>query len=95
MLSTLLDRARCHGVTEVLGATQAAHDLAVAYAGDRHQFGEPIGDTQAIKFKLADNAATLAAARGLIYDAARACWTTVATPVENPHSRTSSPPTAG
>ena len=72
MLSTLLDRARCHGITEVLGAAQAAHDMAVAYADEREQFGEPIGDTQAIKFKLADNAATLAAARHLVYDAALA-----------------------
>jgi butyryl-CoA dehydrogenase len=72
ILSTLLDRARCHGVTEVLGATQAAHDMAVAYANDREQFGEPLGENQAIKFKLAENAAKLAASRHLIYEAARA-----------------------
>jgi butyryl-CoA dehydrogenase len=70
ILGALLDRARCHGVTEVLGGAQAAHDMAVAYANEREQFGEPLGANQAIKFKLAENAATLDAGRHLIYAAA-------------------------
>ena len=39
---------------EGIGAAAAALDLAIAYAGERHQFGRPIGSFQALKHLLAD-----------------------------------------
>ena len=40
-----------------------AQDDAVAYAGQRRQFGAPIGSFQAIRFKIADMATQIEAAR--------------------------------
>ena len=45
-------------------------DLALEYAGQRNQFGQPISKFQAIQFKLADIATELEAARWLTYRAA-------------------------
>ena len=47
-----------------------AWELALAYAGERRQFGRPIGDFQGIRWKLADMAIKLDAARLLIHRAA-------------------------
>ncbi len=53
-----------------LSLTRAVLDLAIAYAGQRVQFGRPIGKFQAVQFKLADIATELEAARWLTYRAA-------------------------
>jgi alkylation response protein AidB-like acyl-CoA dehydrogenase len=53
-----------------LSLTQAVLDLALEYAGERKQFGQPISKFQAIQFKLADIATELEAARWLTYRAA-------------------------
>jgi alkylation response protein AidB-like acyl-CoA dehydrogenase len=53
-----------------LSLTQAVLDLALDYAKQRRQFGQPISDFQAIQFKLADIATELEAARWLTYRAA-------------------------
>ena len=53
-----------------LSLTQAVLDLALDYAGQRVQFGQPIGKFQATQFKLADIATELEAARWLTYRAA-------------------------
>ena len=53
-----------------LSLTQAVLDLALAYAQERKQFGQPIASFQAIQFKLADIATELEAARWLTYRAA-------------------------
>jgi short-chain 2-methylacyl-CoA dehydrogenase len=53
-----------------LSLTQAVLDMAVAYAGERKQFGQPISKFQAVQFKLADIATELEAARWLTYRAA-------------------------
>ncbi len=53
-----------------LSLTQAVLDLALDYAGQRVQFGQPIGKVQATQFKLADIATELEAARWLTYRAA-------------------------
>jgi alkylation response protein AidB-like acyl-CoA dehydrogenase len=39
---------------EALGAARQMHDRAVAYARERRQFGQPIGQFQAVKHQLAD-----------------------------------------
>ena len=53
-----------------LSLTQAVLDLAMDYAGQRQQFGQPISKFQAVQFKLADIATELEAARWLTYRAA-------------------------
>ena len=53
-----------------LGAGQAVLEDAIQYAKERVQFGRPIGKFQAIKFKLAEIATELEAARWLVYYAA-------------------------
>jgi alkylation response protein AidB-like acyl-CoA dehydrogenase len=53
-----------------LSLTQAVLDLALAYAKERVQFGQPISKFQAVQFKLADIATELEAARWLTYRAA-------------------------
>tara|TARA_R100000005_G_scaffold96260_2_gene81888 strand:+ start:8193 stop:9344 length:1152 start_codon:yes stop_codon:yes gene_type:complete len=53
-----------------LGAARACLDLTQDYVADRKQFGQPIGEFQALQFKLADMATELAAARLMIRQAA-------------------------
>ena len=67
-----LDGGRLNIAACSLGTAQRAFDKALAYAGEREQFGNRISDFQAIQFKLADMATELQAARLMIYDAARA-----------------------
>lgn len=47
-------------------------DRALAYAGERVQFGQPIGEFQGIEWKLADMVKQVEAARSLIYTATTA-----------------------
>ena len=67
-----LDGGRLNIAACSLGTAQRAFDKALAYAGERKQFGNRISDFQAIQFKLADMATELQAARLMLYDAARA-----------------------
>jgi alkylation response protein AidB-like acyl-CoA dehydrogenase len=53
-----------------VGIAQAALDAALEYAGEREQFGQPIGDFQAIQHKLADMDTKTEAARMLMHRAA-------------------------
>ena len=46
-------------------------EMAAAYAKERHQFGRPIGTFQAIGHMIADMATEVAAARALVWEAAR------------------------
>lgn len=54
-----------------LGVGEAALEAALRYAGERRQFGKPINRFQAIQMRLAEMATGLAAARQLVYLAAR------------------------
>jgi len=54
-----------------LGLAQGAYEMALKYAKDRKQFGQPIAQFQAIAFKLADMAVKLETARNTLY---KACW---------------------
>ena len=61
---------RLGAATVALGLAQGAYELALAYAQERRQFGRPIADFQGIRWKLADMAIKLDAARLLIHRAA-------------------------
>ncbi|HET9737356.1 MAG TPA: acyl-CoA dehydrogenase family protein [Solirubrobacteraceae bacterium] len=65
-----LDHSRLGVAAQAVGIAQGATDHAAAYARERRQFGQPIGDFQGIQFKLADMETRTAAARELLY---RAC----------------------
>jgi alkylation response protein AidB-like acyl-CoA dehydrogenase len=53
-----------------VGIAQAALDAALRYSRERHAFGQPIGDFQAVQLKLADLATGVQAARLLTWWAA-------------------------
>ncbi|UCH10058.1 MAG: acyl-CoA dehydrogenase family protein [Fidelibacterota bacterium] len=53
-----------------LGTGEGAYQMALAYAKEREAFGKPISQFQTIRFKLADMATQLEAAKHLIYHAA-------------------------
>ena len=53
-----------------VGLARAAYDAALAYSRDRVAFGKPIGEHQAIGFKLADMLTSLHAAALMTYQAA-------------------------
>jgi alkylation response protein AidB-like acyl-CoA dehydrogenase len=66
----ILDGGRISIAALGLGMAQGAFEAATKYAKQRKQFGKPIGEFQAIQFKLADMAAEIEAARLLTYHAA-------------------------
>ncbi|MCZ6720846.1 MAG: acyl-CoA dehydrogenase family protein [Proteobacteria bacterium] len=55
-----------------VGLAEAAFEAARVWAVGREQFGRPIGKFQSIGFKLADMASEIAAARLMVYRAAKA-----------------------
>jgi alkylation response protein AidB-like acyl-CoA dehydrogenase len=56
---------------QMIGLAQAALDHAVAYTKERRQFGKAIAEFQSVQHQLARAATDLAAARLLVYNAAR------------------------
>jgi acyl-CoA dehydrogenase len=56
---------------QALGIARAAYEYSLEYAKERHAFGRPIIENQAIAFKLADMKMEIDAARLLVW---RACW---------------------
>jgi hypothetical protein len=67
----VLDGGRISIAALGLGMAAGAHDCALRYSRQRKQFGQPIGDFQAIQWKLADMATEIDAARLLTL---RAAW---------------------
>lgn len=65
-----LGRARIGVAAQAVGIAQASLDAGVRYARQRRQFGRPIGQFQAIQWKLADMKTEVDAARLLTYRAA-------------------------
>lgn len=55
---------------DTLGTTQAMLDLSIEYAGQRRQFGAPIGSFQAVKHAAATMLVGIEAARSIVYFAA-------------------------
>jgi alkylation response protein AidB-like acyl-CoA dehydrogenase len=66
-----LDGGRIGIAAQAVGIAQAAYDVALRYAQERHAFGQRIGDFQAIQHKLANMSMELDAARLLVL---RAAW---------------------
>ncbi len=65
-----LDGGRIGIASQAVGIGRAALEAAIKYAGEREQFGKPIGQFQAIQWKLADMSTRLEAARLLTLKAA-------------------------
>jgi alkylation response protein AidB-like acyl-CoA dehydrogenase len=68
-----LNIARIHTAARAIGLARGALEDSLAYAQERVQFGQAIAMFQAIRFKLADMATQVAAARALMYEAAHHC----------------------
>lgn len=62
-----LEVARAHTAARSIGLARGALEDAIAYAQERMQFDQPIGHFQAIRFKIADMATEIEAARQLMY----------------------------
>ncbi len=65
------DRSRVTLAASATGLARAALEYATAYAKEREQFGKPIGQHQAVAFRLADMALRVDASRLLTWRAAR------------------------
>jgi len=67
----VLDKGRVHIAAICVGAAQRMLDMALQYAIERKQFGQPIAEFQLIQAMLADSKAEIYAARCMIIDCAR------------------------
>jgi len=65
-LKEILAEIRLMTAALALGVGRAAYEDALAYAGERRQFGKPIAAFQAVRLHLADMAVDLEAARRLV-----------------------------
>lgn len=66
-----LDGGRLGVAAQAIGVARAAFEHAKRYARERKQFDVPIAEFQAIKFKLAEMATRITAARSLLHEAVR------------------------
>ncbi|WP_406039389.1 acyl-CoA dehydrogenase family protein [Micromonospora sp. NBC_00898] len=66
----ILDEGRIAIAALAVGLAQGCVDESVKYAKERHAFGQPIGNYQAIQFKIADMELKAHTARLAYYDAA-------------------------
>lgn len=62
-----LETARAHTAARSIGLAQGSLEDSIQYAKERAQFGNPIANFQAIRFKLADMATQIEASRALLY----------------------------
>ena len=67
VLARVLDLAAVALAAEQVGGAQHCLDMAVGYAGERMQFGRPIGSFQAIKHRCADMLLEIETARSAAY----------------------------
>ena len=70
-LMQAFDLERCGNATMALGQASGALEEALAWVQDRHQFGKPVIEFQAVQLKLAEMAMRVEASRLLIYRAAQ------------------------
>lgn len=61
-----LDGGRVNIATCSVGAAQGAYEAARSYMQERHQFGRPLADFQALQFKLADMLTHIIASRQMV-----------------------------
>jgi alkylation response protein AidB-like acyl-CoA dehydrogenase len=71
VVALALDRGALGTAAVLVGLGQAMLDLTVAYVGQREQFGQPVGQFQAVKHHLADAALALEFARPAVW---RGAW---------------------
>jgi alkylation response protein AidB-like acyl-CoA dehydrogenase len=69
-IGSILAEIRIMTAALSVGLARAAYGAALAYARERRAFGKPIGEHQAIAFKLADMLTSLQAAALMTYQAA-------------------------
>ena len=65
-----LDGGRIGVASQAIGIGRACLDAAIKYSKEREQFNQPIGNFQAVQWKLADMAARIDSARLLVQQAA-------------------------
>ena len=70
LIAAAFDRAALAAAAQMVGAGQRMIDMAVAYACEREQFGQPIGAFQAVKHMLASAQVRVEFARPVLYRAA-------------------------
>ena len=70
MVMSGLETGRINIAARAVGVSEAAFEAAIKYAQQRHTFGKPIAEHQAIAIKLADMATKIEAAKLLTYTAA-------------------------
>ena len=61
---------RIHTAARSIGLARGALEDSISYVQQREQFGRPIGDFQAMRFKIAQMASEIEACRALMYQAA-------------------------
>jgi alkylation response protein AidB-like acyl-CoA dehydrogenase len=71
-VALLRDALAVHRAFDALGAAARLLDMTVSYAGQREQFGAPIGSFQAVKHHCADMAVAVEAGRASLWAAALA-----------------------
>jgi butyryl-CoA dehydrogenase len=69
-IGSILAEIRVMTAALSVGLARAAYEAALRYSRERHAFGKPIGEHQAIAFKLADMLTSLQAATLMTYQAA-------------------------
>jgi len=65
-----LEGGRIGIAAQAVGMARAAFEAALRYARERHAFGKPIGEHQAVNFRLADMATKIDVARQMVWHAA-------------------------
>lgn len=66
-VARIFDAALVLLAADALGGAQYCVDLSVGYAGEREQFGQPIGRFQALKHQLAQMALEVEPSRALVW----------------------------
>ena len=61
---------RVGAATVALGIMEGAYETALAWSGEREQFGRPINEFQGLQWKLADMSIKITASQALVYKAA-------------------------
>jgi len=62
-----LEIARIHTAARAIGLARGALEDSIAYARQRVQFGRPIADNQALRFKIANMATEISASRAMLH----------------------------